>query len=68
MDRNEIAPPSAASLATAAHDLALSAGTLSRVLGTVALTPEAAHRVERALCSARQELTVACVNVAGVRA
>jgi hypothetical protein len=59
-------PPSAASLARAAHDLARSADLLAHVLVTATLPPDAAHRAERAILDAREGVARAYLN-AGVR-
>lgn len=63
---DEIAPPSAASLARAADDLARSAEHLASVLRAADIAPEAAHRAERALHDAREGVARAYLN-AGVR-
>ena len=49
-------PPAAGSLASAVHDLALSADTLAVRLDDVALSPEIAHAAERAIHEARQKI------------
>lgn len=59
-------PPSAASLARAADDLARVAEHLASVLRASELTPEAAHRAERAILDAREGVARAYLN-AGVR-
>lgn len=49
-------PPLAGSLASAVHDLALSADTLAVRLDNVVFAPETAHAAERAIYEARQRL------------
>ena len=49
-------PPAAGSLASAVHDLALSADSLAVRLDGGALAPEVAHAAERAIVEARQKI------------
>lgn len=49
-------PPAAGSLASAVHDLALSADSLAVRLDNVVFAPEVAHAAERAIHEARQRL------------
>lgn len=49
-------PPVAGSLASAVHDLALSADSLAVRLDNVVFAPEVAHAAERAIHEARQRL------------
>lgn len=49
-------PPAAGSLASAVHDLALSADSLVLKMDGVRLSPEVAHAAERAIHEARQRL------------
>ena len=49
-------PPAAGSLASAVHDLALSADSLVEKIGSATLSPEVANAAERAIVEARQKI------------
>ena len=60
-------PPSAGSLAAAARDLPARLSRLADVLDRTEPDGDHAHRIERALGECSHGVTVAAVNVAGVR-
>lgn len=64
---DEIASPSAESLARAADDVASAATLLASLTRRSAVTGDAAHRAERALHDAREALARAYLNVGGAR-